>query len=138
VSDLRLRALVLYAQFASGLFVVLGVVGLVKSHFHAFASSNGVALLGMRVSPLMSLIHLTVGLVGIAMAITPERSRRYAMLVGAVGTPFALLEFVLGDSSGDIFGRDGDVALVQLVVALLGLAVATWSRAAAAASPRTG
>jgi len=129
------RAVVRYAQFVSGLFLLLGAIGLLKSHFGGFTSSEGFQLFGMRMSPLTAVIQFVVGLVGVAMALSLEGARRFALLVGVVGVPFALLEFAFGDSSADIFGRDTRIALLQLAVALLGLALAWWSRPAQAASP---
>jgi hypothetical protein len=131
------RAVVRYAQFVSGFFFLFGTISLLKSHFGGFTSSEGGQIFGMRMSPLTAVIQLVVGLVGIAMALSLEGARRFALLVGVVGVPFALLEFVVRDSSADIFGRDTRIALLQLAVALLGLAAWWWSRPAPAGSRTT-
>ena len=38
------QAVVRYAQFVSGLFLLLGAIGLLKSHFGGFTSSEGFQL----------------------------------------------------------------------------------------------
>ena len=134
-ATLRERTVVLYAQFASGIFIFLGMIGLFKEHFAGFASSEGFELFRLRVNPLMCVIHLTVGLVGVAMALTVSGARRFVLWTGVVGVPFAVLEFVLGDSDADIFGRDGDVALVQLAIAVIALGVAWWTRPSTVPAP---
>ncbi len=116
------------AQFVSGLLTIFGIVGLLKTGFSDFTSSDGVDVLRMTVSPLTNCIHLAVGLIGIAMATRLDRALRYLGIVGVAGVAFALLEFVLGDSSSDIFGRDTNMAIAELVVALWSLGVWFWAR----------
>lgn len=122
------RAVTNSAQFVSGLLTIFGVVGLLRTGFSDFAASDGVSFFGIMVNPLTNLIHLVAGLIGIAMATRLDGAHRYLRAVGAVGVPFALLEFVLGDSSADIFGRDTKLAIAQLVVALGSLGVWFWTR----------
>ena len=131
------RAATSSAQFVSGLLTIVGAVGLLKTRFSDFAASDGVHFIGVTVNPLTNLVHLVVGLVGIAMATRLDRAHRYLRAVGAGGVVFAILEFVLGDSGADIFGRDTRMAIAQLVFALGALAVWFWTRPAAAlgASP---
>ncbi len=112
---------------ASGLLVVLGTLGLIRTGLTGFTSNEGVPLLTFTASPLTHVICLGAGLVGIAMARGPESSRAYALWVGAIGVPWGLLEFILGDGSADIFGRDTGLALVTLGIGAAGLAVWAWS-----------
>jgi hypothetical protein len=130
VNPLAARAVGGFARTASGLFVVLGTLGLVRGHFDGFTSSHGVRLLSFTASPLTNVILLAAGLVGITMALRLESARNYALWVGAIGVPWGLLEFVLGDGSADIFGRDTGLALLTIGVGVAGLAVWAWSRPA--------
>lgn len=132
MTTLRERAAVGYARFVSGLLTVLGLLGLLKTNFTGFASSDGETLFWMSVNPLTNVIHLAAGLVGIAMARRVDSARRFALAVGVVGVPFALLEFAVGDSRADIFGRDARMAGVHLAVAAAGLLTWWWTRPAAA------
>ena len=129
------RAVIGSARFVSGLLTIVGLVGLLKTSFSGFAASEGVAFLGVTVNPLTNLIHLAAGLVGIAMATQLDRAHRYLGAVGIGGVVFALLEFVLGDSGADIFGRDTRLAIVQLVVALGAAGVWFWARSTLRARP---
>ena len=122
------RLVVGYAQFTSGLFVVLGFVGLLRSYRDDFATGSGASLVGMNLNALTSVLYLVAGLVGIAMAVSPSRSRHYVLAVSVAGIVFGLLEFVIGDGGSDIFGRDNDAALVQIALGLLGLAIWAWTR----------
>jgi hypothetical protein len=116
------------AQFLSGLLTIFGIVGLLKTGFSDFTASDGVDFLGMAVSPLTNCIHLAAGLIGIAMATRLDKALRYLGIIGAAGVVFALLEFVLGDSSSDIFGRDTNMAICELLLALVSLGVWFWAR----------
>ncbi len=130
MNPLAARAVGGFARTASGLFVVLGTLGLVRGHFDGFTSSHGVPLLSLTASPLTYVVLLAAGLVGIAMALRLESGRGYALWVGAIGVPWGLLEFVLGDTSADIFGRDTGLASVTIGTGVVGLAVWAWSRPA--------
>lgn len=128
MSRLAERLVVGYAQFASGLLTFVGVIGLLKTSADHFAASDGVDFLGMTVNPLTNCIHIAAGLIGIAMATRLDRALRYLGILGVAGVIFALLEFVLGDSGSDIFGRDTTVAVAELLLAAGALAVWAWAR----------
>ena len=119
------------AQFVSGALTLFGIVGLLKTSLTDFASSDGVGFLWMTVNPLTNCIHLAVGLIGIAMATRLDRALRYIGIVGVAGIVFALLEFALGDSGADIFGRDTNMAVAQLLIAAWSLGVWFWARSTA-------
>lgn len=133
MSPLAARTVAGFARTASGILVVLGTLGLVRGHFGGFISSEGVAMLTLTASPLTYLVLLAAGLVGIAMALRLEPARRYALWVGVIGVVWGLLEFVLRDTSADIFGRDTGIALLTIGIGVAGLVVWTCSR-----SPKTG
>ncbi len=128
MSPLAARAVGGFAHTASGFFVVLGAVGLIRTHFRRFTSSDGVSLLTITASPLTHVVFLAAGLVGIAMALGLESARRYALWVGSIGVAWGLLEFVLRDTTADVFGRDTGLALVTIGIGVAGLAVWACSR----------
>lgn len=129
MNALAVRALGGYVRTVSGLLLFLGTLGLVRTRFDGFVSNEGVGLLTFTGNPLTHLIHLVAGLAGVLMASRTESARRYALIVGAGGTAWGLLEFVLRDTSADIFGRDTGFALVVIGIGVAGLAVWAWSRA---------
>lgn len=122
------RVVIESARFVSGLLTLVGIVGLLKTGFSGFTASDGVDFLGMTVNPLTNCIHLAAGLVGIAMATRLDKALRYLAVIGVAGMVFGLLEFVLGDSSSDIFGRDANMAVYELLVAAWSLGVWLWAR----------
>jgi Domain of unknown function (DUF4383) len=135
VTPLAARFVGSYAQFVSGLATVLGTVGLIRTHFDGFAAHQGVSFATFTVNPLTNIILLAAGLIGIAMARRLEAARGYARWVGIGGVVWGLLEFVLRDSSADIFGRDRGLATLTLVVGLGGLGVWWAARGALPTSP---
>jgi Domain of unknown function (DUF4383) len=128
VNPLAARAVTALTRFASGLFTVLGTLGLVRGHFTDFVAHKGVPLISLRASPLTNLVMLALGLIGIAMATHLDTSRRYALWVGVIGVVWGLIELVVRDTSADIFGRDGGLAALTVGVGIAGLAVWAWSR----------
>ncbi len=127
------RAVTAAAQFLSGLLTVVGVVGLLKTSLSDFAASDGVNFIGVTVNPFTNLLHLGAGLVGIAVGTRLDRAHRYLGALGVGGVVFAVLEFILGDSGSDIFGRDTDLAIAQLILALGALGIWFWARPTAQA-----
>ncbi len=127
VSPLAARAVSGFARTASGLLVVLGAIGLIRTGLTGFTSNEGVPLFTFTASPLTNVIFLGAGLVGIAMALRPESARTYALWVGVTGVVWGLLEFILRDGSADIFGRDTGLALVTVGIGTAGLVVWAWS-----------
>lgn len=123
MSPLAARAACGFARLASGLLVLLGTLGLVRTHLTGFTSNEGVPLFTFTASPLTHVICLVAGLVGVAMALQPGSSRSYALWIGAGGVIWGLLEFVLRDGSADIFGRDRGMAVLTLAIGIAGLAV---------------
>jgi hypothetical protein len=116
------------ARFVSGALTIFGILGLLRTANGAFASSDGADFLGMTVNPLTSCIHLAAGLIGIAMATRLDSALRFLGIVGVAGIVFALLEFPLGDSGADIFGRDTNMAIAQLLLAGWSFGVWFWAR----------
>ncbi len=123
MSPLAARAVVGFARLASGVLVVLGALGLIRTRLTGFTSSEGVPLFTFTASPLTHVICLVGGLVGIAMSLHPESARSYALWIGVIGVVWGLFEFVLRDGSADIFGRDAGLALVTLGIGVAGLVV---------------
>lgn len=128
MNALAVRALGGYVRTVSGLLLFLGTLGLVRTRFDGFVSNEGVGLLTFTGNPLTHLIHLIAGLAGVLMASRVDSARRYALIVGVGGIVWGLLEFVLRDTSADIFGRDTGFAVLTVGIGVTGLAAWAWSR----------
>jgi uncharacterized protein DUF4383 len=125
-APLQGRLLVSYARTVSGGLVLLGLIGIFKTGFRHFSNVTGHDLFVFTVNPQTNLIHLIAGLVGIAMALTPTWSRRYALLVGFLGLPWAIAGFMLDGSLSDFFATNRAMNVMHLVIAVVGLGLALW------------
>jgi hypothetical protein len=136
---LHARILVAAGQVAASAFVVLGILGLLRTGLGHLTDTEGERLVFLELNGLTSIVHLVAGLVGAAMTASLAGARRYALAVGVLGTPFALLGYVLDATGSDIFGRNATLTTIHLVVALAALVLALWpSRPRHPASSRDG
>lgn len=129
MTPLSRRALVGWVRWAGGVVFILGLLGLFRGHFSDFLGHEGVSILGFTGSPLTNVIHLLAGLTLIAVLGSLAATRTAGLALGIGFTVFGLLEFVLGDGTADIFGRNTRMGVLDLVIGLTGLAVWFWERA---------
>lgn len=123
------RLLVAYAKFTSGGFLLLGVIGFFRTGLDHFSNVTGHSLLMFTVNPQTNLIHVIAGMVGMAMvAGGPLWARRYCLLVGALGIPWAIAGFILDGSLSDFFARNLELNLVHLAVSAAAAGLACWPR----------
>lgn len=123
------RILFGFARLVSGGFLVLGIVGFLRTGLDHFSNVTGHSLLIFTVNPQTNLIHLIAGLVGIAMVAGGALwARRYALLVGALGVPWAIAGFILDGSVSDFFARNRELNTMHLIVSVAGVVLATWPR----------
>ena len=125
-APLQGRLLVSYARLVSGAFVIIGLLGLFRTGFNHFSNVTGHDLFIFTVNPQTNLIHLIAGLVGIPMALTPLWSRRYALIVGCLGVPWAISGFLLDGSLSDFFATNRAMNIAHLLVTAAGLFLALW------------
>lgn len=123
------RILLGFARLVSGGFLLLGIVGFLRTGLDHFSNVTGHSLLIFTVNPQTNLIHLVAGLVGIAMVAGGALwARRYALLVGALGVPWAIAGFALDGSLSDFFARNQELNTTHLIVSIAAVALATWPR----------
>jgi len=126
-AELQGRVLLSYSRFVSGGLLILGIVGLLRTGFDHFSNVTGHTLLIYTVNPLTNVIHLIAGLVGIAMvAGGPLWARRYTLLVGGLGLPWAIAGYLLDGSLSDFFARNPELNTTHLLVSVGALALALW------------
>lgn len=127
--ELQGRVLLAFARFTSGGFLLLGILGFLRTGVDHFSNVTGHSLLIFTVNPQTNLIHVVTGLVGMAMVAGGALwARRYALLVGGLGVPWAVAGFMLDGSLSDFFARNPELNVVHLAVSLAALALATWPR----------
>ena len=123
------RVLVGFSKVASGGLLLLGILGFLRTGVDHFSNVTGHSLLVFTLNPQTNLIHVITGLVGIAMVATgPLGARRFALLVGALGIPWAIAGFILDGTLSDFFARNQELNIVHLVVSAAALALAAWPR----------
>jgi hypothetical protein len=107
-------------------YLLLGIVGLLRTGFAHYSNVTGVSLLGFTVNPNTNVIHLCVGLVGIPMATSPLWARRFLVLAGLLGVPWAIAGFALDGSLQDFFASNPALNLTHLVTAAAALLLGLW------------
>jgi Domain of unknown function (DUF4383) len=128
-TELQGRLLLAFAKLAGGAFLVFGIVGFLRTGVDHFSNVTGHSLLLFTVNPQTNLIHLIAGLVGIAMVAGGALwARRFSLLVGALGIPWAIAGFILDGSLSDFFARNQELNLAHLVISVTALGLATWPR----------
>jgi hypothetical protein len=115
-----------YARLVSGAVVTLGMLGMLETGWGGFADAEGSQLLRFTVNPLTNVLHLALGLVGVAMALAPEGSRRYLIGAGALLTAWGVIGFAVQGSASDPFASNGAMNAAHLASGLIALALALW------------
>jgi uncharacterized membrane protein YuzA (DUF378 family) len=80
----RARAVRNLALAIGVVFTLVGVVGFFVTGFSDFASDTDKTLLGFEINPLHNIVHLLIGIAGIAMSRTLATARTYGWLL-AIG-----------------------------------------------------
>lgn len=125
--ELQGRILLGFARFISGGFLLLGILGFLRTGLDHFSNVTGHSLFMFTVNPQTNLIHVITGLVGMAMVAGGALwARRYALLVGGLGVPWAIAGFIIDGSLSDFFARNPEMNVVHLAVSLTALVLATW------------
>lgn len=108
-------------------FTLVGLVGFAVTGVDDFATANtGDSLLGFELNPLHNIVHLAIGLGGLAMWRTVNTSRTYGwLLMGGYGAAFIYGLFVVNSTSAANFlSLNGPDNGLHLVAAAIGLATA--------------
>jgi uncharacterized protein DUF4383 len=135
MSELQARLVVGYARLLAGGYLLLGILGLLMTGWDHFSNVTGVSLLVFTVNPLTNLIHLLAGIVGTLMSVTPPWSRRYLLILGGLGVPFAVAGFLLDGSLSDFFATNTAMNVLHLSTAAVALLLALWPARTAAPAP---
>jgi hypothetical protein len=106
-------------------FTIIGVVGFFITGFDDFAGMDpGESLLGFMINPLHNVVHLLLGLAGLALARTLSGARRYGWLLAVgYGAAFVYGLFAVGET-WDFLNLNWADNWLHLVTALVGLAIA--------------
>jgi hypothetical protein len=122
------------AAFWSCWYLLLGIIGILTTGADYFSNVTGVRVFGFSMNPLVSVIYLCVGLIGIPAATSPIWARRFLLILGGLGLPFAIVGFALDGSMSDYFATNTQSNAVHLLTAVSSLVVALWPAREADAS----
>jgi len=114
------------------LYLALGIAGFARTGFVHFTGNQDLLVLGFRINPLLNLVHVVVGVLGLLAATSSGASRTYGWLLfiglGLVSIWGLMLTGVI--SSNPVSGWGNPLNLnasdnwLHIVTALLGLIVA--------------
>lgn len=113
------------ALVIGAVYTLVGLAGFLVTGFDHFAERTGETLLGFEVNPLHNIVHLIIGLAGLAMWRRRDTARTYGwMLFVGYGATFFYGLAVAGKDKGNLLSLNAADNGLHLVSALAGLAIA--------------
>ncbi|GAB3201924.1 DUF4383 domain-containing protein [Geodermatophilus arenarius] len=126
------------ALVVGAVYTIAGVAGWFVTGFEDFAAHTGDELLGFEVNPLHNLVHLAIGVAGLALARSLPLARTYGWLL-AVGYGAALVYGLIAiGETWDFLAINAADNWLHAVSAAVGLAIALGPVRAAVGRRTTG
>jgi hypothetical protein len=117
----------LLALVIGAVYTLVGIAGFLVTGFESFAAETDKTLLGFEINPLHNIVHLVIGLAGLALWRRPDTARTYGWLLAAgYGLAFIYGLFAAGNSDINFLSLNGADNGLHLVSAIAGLAIALW------------
>jgi hypothetical protein len=117
----------LLALAIGAVYTLVGILGFLVTGLDNFAAETDKTLLGFEVNPLHNLVHLAIGLAGLALWRRLDTARTYGwLLVAGYGLAFIYGLFAAGNSDINFLSLNGADNVLHLVSAAAGLAIALW------------
>ena len=117
------------ALIIGAVYTLVGIVGFFITGFDGFVEPEGELLLGVfEINPLHNVVHLIIGVAGLALSNRLDRARMYGWLLAAgYGLTFLYGLFVANsDEPANFLALNQGDNWLHLVSALAGLAIALW------------
>jgi ABC-type transport system involved in multi-copper enzyme maturation permease subunit len=109
------------------IYTAVGILGFLVTGFDNFAAETDKTLLGFEINPLHNLVHLAIGLAGLALWRRLDTARTYGWLLAAgYGLTFIYGLFAAGNSDINFLSINGADNGLHLVSAAAGVAIALW------------
>ena len=106
-------------------YTLAGLAGFLVTGFDQFAEETGETLLGLEVNPLHNIVHLVIGIAGLAMAKRLDTTRTYGwLLFVGYGATFVYGLFAVDDPDINFLSINNPDNVLHIVSALAGLAIA--------------
>lgn len=125
------------ALVIGAVFTLIGIAGFFVTGFDDFAEVTDETLLGFEVNPLHNIVHLILGLAGLAMwrSVSGAKAYGWALLVG-YGAVFVYGLFAVDEPDANFLSLNDADNWLHLVTAAAGLATALWPARRTAATHR--
>jgi uncharacterized membrane protein YuzA (DUF378 family) len=108
-------------------YTLVGVAGFFVTGFENFAAETDKTLAGFEINPLHNLVHLVIGLAGLALWRRLDTARTYGWLLAAgYGLTFLYGLFAAGNGDINFLSINGADNGLHLVSAAAGVAIALW------------
>ena len=108
-------------------YTLVGLAGFLVTGFENFAAETDKTLVGFEINQLHNLVHLAIGLAGLALWRRLDTARTYGWLLAAgYGLAFIYGLFAAGNSDINFLSINGPDNGLHLVSAAAGLAIALW------------
>ena len=109
------------------IYTLVGILGFLITGFENFAAETNKTLLGFEINPLHNIVHLVIGLAGLALWRRLDTARTYGWLLAAgYGLAFLYGLFAAGNSDINFLSINGADNGLHLLSAAAGLAIALW------------
>ncbi|MEN1975072.1 DUF4383 domain-containing protein [Cellulomonas olei] len=111
-------------------YLVVGLAGFLVTGFDGFTEhDHSQTLVGFAINPLHNVVHIVIGVAGIALWSTASRARTYGwLLFVGYGATFVYGLVVANNPDANILNINGADNGLHVVSALAGLAIALWPR----------
>jgi hypothetical protein len=117
----------LLALAVGAIYTLVGILGFFITGFENFATETNKTLLGFEINPLHNIVHLAIGLAGLALWRRLDTAKTYGWLLAAgYGLAFLYGLFAAGNSDINFLSLNGADNGLHLVSAVAGLAIALW------------
>jgi ABC-type transport system involved in multi-copper enzyme maturation permease subunit len=117
----------LLALAIGAVYTLVGILGFLITGFENFAAETDKTLLGFEINPLHNIVHLVIGLAGLALWRRLDTARTYGWLLAAgYGLAFLYGLFAAGNSDINFLSLNGADNVLHLLSAAAGLAIALW------------
>jgi uncharacterized membrane protein YuzA (DUF378 family) len=108
-------------------YTLVGIAGFFVTGFDNFAAETDKTLLGFEINPLHNIVHLVIGLAGLALWRRLDTARTYGWLLAAgYGLAFIYGLFAAGNRDINFLSLNSADNILHLVSALAGVAIALW------------
>jgi ABC-type transport system involved in multi-copper enzyme maturation permease subunit len=128
----------LLALAIGAIYTLIGILGFFVTGFENFAAETDKTLLGFEINPLHNLVHLAIGLAGLALWRRLDTARTYGWLLAAgYGLTFIYGLFAAGNRDINFLSLNGADNGLHLLSAAAGLAIALWPATRTAPASRS-